>query len=265
MRIRILGTTAGGGIPCPFCSCEVCTDAQKKGILLSRCCISVNDSVLIDFPNEIRYIMVKHQLDLNRIFHIFFTHSHGDHFNPMDLTLNGSIKGTTSLSEEKPLEICGNKTVLQRIWRKDDPLCRLTELHPYEPREADGVTVTPIPANHDPHEECFTFVISEGEKHLFYCTDSGYPAKDVLDRLKEWKFCGVICECTNGLRPAPEGHMNLDKTDRLRRYFLENGLVRAETPWYLTHIYHKAYTGEFLEQAAQRGFLFPEEGQTLDF
>lgn len=265
MKIQILGTTAGGGIPCPFCSCEVCTDAIRKGRFFSRCCICVNDSVLIDFPNEIRYFMVKYRLDLNRIFHVFMTHSHGDHFNPMDLTLNRSIINTTSLSEERPLEICGSKTVLSRVWKKDDPLCRLTELHPYESRTAGGVTITPIPSNHDPREECFTFIISEGQKHLFYCTDSGYPPQDVLDKLKSWIFCGVICECTNGLLPSPEGHMNLEKVDLLRRHFSENGLLQGGAPWYLTHIYHKAYTGQFLQQAAELGFILPEEGQILNF
>lgn len=66
---------------------------------------------MIDFPIEIRYFIFKYGLDLQKIDAVFMTHSHGDHFNPMDLVMNYGI--STSKNEGSSLSVYANQNIIE--------------------------------------------------------------------------------------------------------------------------------------------------------
>lgn len=261
MKINFLGTSAGNGIPAPFCECEVCKSAIISKSMRSRCCICIDDHVLIDYPNEIRYFIIEHGLDLTKINSVFFTHSHGDHLNPMDLSLGFRI--TTRLSAENPLNIYANKMVFKKLdsWISDKNEYNRHKLRPFETYKVCDLDITPLPAKHDESEECFVFLISKGDKHLLYCTDSDILPNESRDFLCGYRLAFIALDCTWGVNEViNKGHMGLLQADEMRRYMLLNKISDNNTKWGLTHFSHRSFTPDFIKSAQEQGFLILNDG-----
>jgi len=80
MELIILGSGATQPPPRPYCECNVCKEARKKGIPYLRTgpSLFIKDvNVLIDTPGEIRLQLTREKI--KRVDAVFYTHWHPDH------------------------------------------------------------------------------------------------------------------------------------------------------------------------------------------
>lgn len=91
MKIKYLGTAAAEGWPGLFCHCESCEKARKLGgkNLRTRSQVVIDDTLLVDFPPDTYAHVLYQDLDLKDIRTLIITHSHQDHFYPLDLAMRG--------------------------------------------------------------------------------------------------------------------------------------------------------------------------------
>ena len=109
MKLQYLGTSAAEGWPAPFCACEACERARKRGgkDLRTRSQALVDDRILIDLPGDTLAHANQFAIDLSKVNHLLITHSHLDHFSAFDLhmRIDPYQKGTP------PLEVFCNDMV----------------------------------------------------------------------------------------------------------------------------------------------------------
>ena len=87
MEIQYLGTAAAEGLPALFCDCETCRRARDIGgkEVRTRTQSLVDGKILLDFPPDTYAHALRHSLRLGQIQHLLVTHSHMDHFFPVEL------------------------------------------------------------------------------------------------------------------------------------------------------------------------------------
>lgn len=87
MEIQYLGTAAAEGLPALFCGCEICNQARKAGgkEVRTRTQSLIDNKILIDFPPDTYTHAISYGLELGQIGHLLVTHSHMDHFFPVEL------------------------------------------------------------------------------------------------------------------------------------------------------------------------------------
>ncbi len=87
MELQYLGTAAAEGWPALFCDCRICRHARETGgkELRTRTQSLVDGKILIDFPPDTYAHALGYSLQLGKIKHLLVTHSHMDHFFPVEL------------------------------------------------------------------------------------------------------------------------------------------------------------------------------------
>jgi len=209
MRIQYLGTGAAEGFPALFCHCENCRLAHERGgrNIRSRSQALIDDNLLIDWPADALMHMRDNDIDYARISTLLITHTHGDHFYPVDLSMRRP--GYAHIDDCKPLDIYGSEDILPGIEKyavklpEDSP--NLIRVHTITPRvtfEADGYQITPLEAVHGT-EHPYVYVIEREKKTLLYAHDTDIFEDEVWDFIKSsgWHFDFVSMDCTEGTKP----------------------------------------------------------------
>ena len=82
-KLRFWGTSAGEGVPTPFCKCRVCEYARAHGgkDLRSRSCFRLDEKIMIDAGADFVPQSIKYNEDTFDVEHILYTHTHSDHYN----------------------------------------------------------------------------------------------------------------------------------------------------------------------------------------
>ena len=97
MKLTFLGTSAGEFYPAMWCECPYCEYARTHGgrNLRRHSCALLDDDVLIDFPSHAFLTAQALGLNLRKITTLMVTHSHLDHFDPLNLItrIHPSAKG----------------------------------------------------------------------------------------------------------------------------------------------------------------------------
>jgi len=242
MRIQILGTAAAEAWPALFCACDTCVRARAAGgkNFRSRSSIQIDDIYKIDLPPDTYHHVVTHGLDLSALAYLFFTHSHGDHFDIAEMEyfrppFAHNLKNT-------PVRIYGNSKVIGAIETRhmpSNPPFELTTLEPFIPIKAGNLTFTPIIAQHEPREQCLNYVVESDSASFLYASDSGEYKSDTLDYLYNRKLDLLIIECTQGTMPVPSTyHMSFDAVLRLRDKLIKSGTVKSDVRTVITHFSH---------------------------
>lgn len=278
MRLRYLGTAAAEGCPALFCTCPLCTAARQGGgrDVRTRSQVLVDDTLLIDFPADTyHHALSTPELNLPALRHLLITHSHADHFYPLDLGLRCS-----GFAAETPgmLTVYGSETVA-RGWEATRngeyaPFAELSErvrirvLEPYESFDAGGYTVTALPADHKRDELCLLYAIEKEGKRLLYANDTGIQLEDgVWEFLKGRRFDAVSMDCTAMDREVGRYHMGLPDNRALRTRLLELGAADGDTRFAVTHFSHFGGLthAELQRRAAACGFETAYDGMVLEF
>lgn len=278
MRLRYLGTAAAEGCPALFCTCPLCTAARRGGgrDVRTRSQALVDDALLIDLPPDTyHHALAAPELDLPGLRHLLITHSHADHFYPMELGLRcdgfaAGPQGTLTVycsetvarrwEEVREAEYGGFADLPERV--------RMRVLAPYETVDAGGYAVTALPADHKRGELCFFYAIEREGKRLLYANDTGLQLEQgVWDFLRGRRFDLVSMDCTAMDRRVGRYHMGLPDNAELRERLLELGAADGETRFVVTHFSHfGGLTHEELERrAAACGFTAAYDGMAVEF
>lgn len=278
MKITFLGTAAAEGWPAMFCRCEPCLKAMKAGgrNIRTRSQALVNDDLLIDFPADSLQHLQQNALDFSAVTTLIVTHSHFDHFVPVDLHLRNSAYFAHNLTADR-LELFGNERVLEILSEDQktyagEPVTEGLAVHParaWQPFRSGRYDVIPLLANHTTKENALNYVVSDGEKTLLYLHDTGLPFEETYDFLRERKIRAdlVSYDCTFGPGHHGATHLGLPACAAVRERLEEIGVSDENTLSVVNHFSHngKAIYDEIAPAAEQLGFLTAYDGMTVRF
>ncbi|MGC8666946.1 MAG: MBL fold metallo-hydrolase [Chthonomonadales bacterium] len=243
LDLLICGTSAAEAWPAIFCTCEACTRARRQGgkNRRTRAAYMLGDRVRVDFGPDTNCHQLHYNLDLGALEHILVTHSHDDHWSPMDL--NYRSPGFSDVPDHL-LTVWGNEAVERSLSEAcGTDLARLRlKFHRIEAfREADlgnGAVAIPVPAAHDPKELCVNYRLHVGGRTLLLGHDTGWYPEDT------WAFLGgvplhvVILDCTYGPVESCEGHMGCSYVVRARDELARRGALAPDARVIATHFSH---------------------------
>jgi phosphoribosyl 1,2-cyclic phosphate phosphodiesterase len=256
--MRFLGTAAAEGIPNPFCSCALCSNAREKGgrEIKTRAAFRVTDDVQIDFGPDSYMQSVFMGNDLLSLKDILITHAHDDHIAPFEINLVEMVYG--KLQHEINFYFTAeNYRMLQAL---DDlafegsngyftqRLKGMVDFHILQFNETyaiGDIYATPLKSTHksffDSMGANYLVALPDHRKFL-YAVDTGYYTEDTLERLQNERLDYLIIECTFGsawLAEDDNQHLNIMKCDALMSKMYRNNTITDHTKVYITHMNHK--------------------------
>lgn len=277
MEIQYLGTAAAEGWPAVFCDCDICRRARKLGgkELRTRTQAIVDRKILIDFPPDTYTHALKYSLQLGQIQHLLVTHSHMDHFFPVELIhrhehFGHNVKGM--------LYVYGNETVERAFYDavlidrfKMHPLeeaVRFIKLEPFADFMADGYHITPVLADHDKRENCFIYIIEKDGKCLLYGHDTGINlSQEAWNCIFSHKYDLVSLDATMGKKQIDGYHMGLPDDLTFIKMLEERGCIHHNTIKVMNHFSHNGgMTHEQLEAfGKEHGMIASYDGMKVLF
>jgi ribonuclease BN (tRNA processing enzyme) len=237
--VQFLGTGAAGWKP------STTTERRNSSVLL-------DGKVLIDLTVSVRDMLP----DDSHPEHIFYTHSHGDHYQPLEALKLGVKKVYVS-----DTWIDRAKSDFRRLASENKlPAPQFVTLKIGVPVTVEGLTFTPLPANHTTNfyeEQALIYLVEKGTTadrlgvRMLYATDtSGIMGKaarlagidshksDIPDR----PITAFIMEATMGLGHEEDfrlfNHSTPEVVARIARMLSRTKRYTppAGQPVYLTHI-----------------------------
>ncbi|MDX1934834.1 MAG: MBL fold metallo-hydrolase [Capsulimonadales bacterium] len=255
MRLFFLGTGAAEGLPALFCECAICREAKSRGgvEVRTRSTILIDDMIKIDLPPDTLHHVHRYpEMELSKLQHLLFTHSHDDHFAVRELQYLSPI---FALTRKEPLNVYATGEVIAKMLREMEHFferapIRFQSVIPYNEFAVGHLRVTPIVAHHREDELCLNYILSDGRKSVLYGCDTGWYDLPTWEFLERCRLDAVIMECGKGkVRGGYDGHLNVDEVFRMRCCLLEAGVLSEDAPFYLTHISH---TGLLLHEEMDR-------------
>lgn len=275
MKIKYLGTAAAEGIPALFCKCRVCENARKQRgkEIKTRSQALVDGKLLIDFPPDTYMHALYYDFALEDIRTCIVTHSHLDHLYERDLWCRNP--GIANNIEETPLDMYLTQngfnmtTDYVKNQRIPDTRVRAHLIEPFKPFEAEGYTVTPLKADHDPKANPVFFIIEKDGKAILYANDTGtYPTETV----EYLKTCGkhfdlVSFDCTNVFLNYRGNHMGIVENAEVKQMLIELGLCDENTIFVINHFSHNGggTHEEIVEEAKKYGFVVSYDSLEIEF
>ena len=277
MEIQYLGTAAAEGWPALFCSCEICKRARKIGgkELRTRTQAIIDGKLLVDFPPDTYTHALSYSLQLEQIQHLLITHSHMDHFFPVELLHRHEHFGHHAPGM---LYVYGNEAVEKTFYEavlidrfKVHPLddaVKFVRLEPFAGFMADGYHIIPVPADHDPRETCFIYIIEKDGKYLLYGHDTGLNlSREAWDCIYSYKYDLVSMDATMGKKQTKGYHMGLPDDIAFVKMLEERRCIHQNTVKVINHFSHNGeMTHEQLEKfAEEHGMTAAYDGMKVLF
>lgn len=245
MKIHFYGTGASEGFPALFCECESCKKARISGgkNIRTRTSLQIDDSVLVDFSPDTFAHTVYGGLNLTEINNLLITHSHQDHFYPLDIA--NILTPMAKTHEGRVLQIYGNSRVgevLNSTFKRcheSERKINFNEVQSYQRIQMDGYEVIPLRADHMPNEECLIYSISKSEKTVLCGFDTAMLTEEVWEAISSSYFDCVILDCTSINKDSFfAGHMGFGENVKIRKRMLEQKIAGEETVFVATHFAH---------------------------
>ncbi|MEF9959848.1 MAG: MBL fold metallo-hydrolase [Niameybacter sp.] len=277
MELKYLGTAAYEGFPGLFCECEACKMAESKGgkNIRTRTSMLINKDTLIDFSPDAYLHKLKYNLNLAKVRHFVITHSHSDHFNPLDLMARceGNYAHFDAENKGSVVGVYGNDKVkacldqaIQIEFGGNQSFIGYTQVVPFTTYEVGTLKVTPLLAQHQTDEQSLIYLIEEDGKTLLYGNDTGIFPEETFEYLKTVKLDVVSLDCTHGAKHrGGYGHLGLESCVEVKERLLEIGSATENTTFILTHFSHNGgLCHEDLEkQAKPYQFVVSYDGMEL--
>lgn len=275
MKIQYLGTAAAEGIPAVFCRCELCRQAMKQGgkEIRTRSQALIDGKLLIDFPPDTYAHALRFHIELGGIESLLLTHSHQDHYYPLEMILRGEPYAHNT---QGCLTMYGNSNVkrLYEIALAEENDCpsiseavsfrQMDCMTPFYTKE--GYLVTPLPAIHKENENCFIFLIEKDGKRIFYGNDSGFYVEDVWELLQGVHLDLISLDCTMAKYSGGYSHMGIEENVRAYKRFQDIGCADENTKVVVTHFSHNGeLSHSALEESVEPyGFIVAYDGLTIE-
>lgn len=275
MQLQYWGTAASEGWPALFCRCEACRKARALGgrNIRTRSQALLDDSVLLDFPADTYLHALQYNRDLSDIRHVLITHSHEDHFYPLDMILK--VPPYAHNQAEQKLNVYGNKTVIEMLMQAIRtcglPYNEVMEylqpitLQPFTSFAMDGYTVTALPADHIPHEDCYIYLIEKDGRVLLYAHDTGFFPASTWEYLRGKRIDLISIDCTFVTHSCRRNHLGLPEVVEIRQKLQEMGCVTPKSQFVINHFSHNipVLHDDLSAQAGKYGFLTAYDGMTV--
>ncbi|MDO4170845.1 MAG: MBL fold metallo-hydrolase [Lachnospiraceae bacterium] len=277
MEIQYLGTAAGEGWPALFCDCDICRYARKVGgrELRTRTQALIDGKLLIDFPPDTYEHALKHTLQLGKIKNLLITHSHMDHFFPVELIHRHEHFGHKT---EGVLHVYGNETT-QKIFYDAvlidrfqahplDDVVTFTVVEPFVDFTVDGYHVIPVAADHDKREKCLIYIIEKNDKCMLYGHDTGVNlSEQAWECIFNHQYDLISLDATMGWKQTPEYHMGIPNDIEFSNRLKEKGCLKLNTKIVINHFSHNGeMTHEQLELfAKEHGMIAAYDGMKVLF
>ncbi|GIP33636.1 MBL fold metallo-hydrolase [Paenibacillus sp. J2TS4] len=269
MKIHFLGTAAAEGWPALFCRCEYCHKARQLGgkNIRTRSSVIIDDTMKIDFPPDTYHHVLRDNIDLASVEHLFITHSHWDHLQQTDLEKR---MPTSAHGIDFPLHIYGHDLVMQSCKSVIDAKHERFELHhvlPFQNVQVDQNTcVTPLLADHGKHETCLLYFIEKNGKSILYGHDSGWFPSETWNWLEGRSFDLAILDCTNGPLPGRQNHQNIEAVIEMKEEFQQKGMLRKNGKVIATHFSHNGglLHHELEERFSPHGIIVAFDGMVYE-
>ena len=224
-------------------------DKREEGKLFRRWSSMVVDGTIMfdPGPHVLDYMEKNDRMDLlDNIKYVLVTHSHGDHLN-LD---------TVKFIVEKNPDICfwGNAQSMNGV---KDLVSNVNVVEFNKAFTIGKYTVTPYRGNHSPMiggEQTYLYGINDGEKEMFYGTDTAWLPTETWYAMKSHKFDCMIMEVTLGDvfgDPRIFEHNNIRMVEMMLETFRKSGVVKPEAKVIATHIAKGAQHGSH-EQLSNR-------------
>lgn len=276
MRIQYLGTAAAEGWPAPFCHCLRCEGARKmKGRnYRSRPQVLINDDLLMDYGPDTFYHSHVYDIDMDKVKTVLLTHSHSDHFHPLDLILR--VPPYAFGQNQEIMQLFGNESCEKMFEdvasgpeapENFSQYVQFNRAEAFVPFSHRGYEVLPLKAVHVPDEKCLLYAVRCPDgKRFFYGNDTGSVCEETWNAVKNWRFDLVSLDCTMGTGSSCYSHLCLADDSAIRRKMIESGLADEETVFVVTHFSHGCAPlhDELSALASAEGFLTAYDGMTLE-
>lgn len=248
MKLLYLGTAAAEGWPAPFCHCDNCKAARiKKGKnIRSRPQVLINNDLLMDYGPDTFSHSLQYDLNLDLVKTVLLTHSHSDHFHPLDLILRADPYAYGQDSEA--MRLYGNEKCRQMyedlLVNSEAPehladFVSFSEVHAFSPFLSGKYQILPLKAVHDPRENCLLYAVTDDcGKTIFYGNDTGAICPETWEAIRPLHFDLVSLDCTMGTGSTYIGHLNLEACFAIREQMLQAGCADDTTTFVITHFSH---------------------------
>jgi phosphoribosyl 1,2-cyclic phosphate phosphodiesterase len=272
MELTILGTAAAEAWPAPFCRCDACQTARRRGgpEIRSRAGALVDNDLKIDFGPDTVSQLQRTGRDLCDLRTLVFTHDHSDHLVPSELEWSGGV--FTNTPPEVPIAVYGNGRVLDLIAAafptpEKQNLDLREPLRPLEPVTTDtGDTILPLPADHAPDALLLRITRADGTT-LFWGHDSGLYPPATLEALSDGTVLSLAVFDTTygGIRGANRGHMGVDGVILMVDTLRQRGAITERTVCVATHFSHNGglLHPQLVEAFLPHGILVAYDGIVL--
>lgn len=277
MEIQYLGTAAAEGCPALFCDCETCKRAREVGgkELRTRTQSVVDGKILIDFPPDTYTHALNNSLQLGHIQHLLVTHSHMDHFFPVELVHRHEHFGHNA---KGILHVYGNEAVEKAFYDavlidrfKVHPLdeaVKFVRLEPFADFMADGYHIIPVPADHDKREISFIYIIEKDGKCLLYGHDTGMNlSEEAWECIYSHKYDLISLDATMGMKQIDGYHMGLPDDIAFAKMLEEHGSIHPNTVKVINHFSHNGEMthGQLESFAKENGMIAAYDGMKVLF
>lgn len=179
---------------------------------------------------------------------IFYTHSHGDHYNP-SAALKAGVRKVYLSHTWYDIAVREFKKAAEELGL-DRP--EIVPLFIGQPQHVEGLKVTPLPASHatsNAFEQTQIYLIEKNDARVLYATDTaGIPAiaarlagLDAHDRAGK-PITGLIMEATMGMEHHDDfrifAHSSVGDVERIAKVLHQTGryVPLSGEPVYLTHM-----------------------------
>ncbi|MBN2472633.1 MAG: hypothetical protein JXN59_18055 [Anaerolineae bacterium] len=280
MRVTILGSGGGLGIPNPFCHCANCQAARATGgrSLRNAPAVLVNDDLLIDCGPDVINSVRQSGLLLTCLRTLVITHRHSDHLDPWFLWARGGVDQTelpllTVYAPQDTIDYVMGFYREMMGWEQARLETRTRTLWrpvlPGTTRIAGRYRLHFFPAVHgDETMEALLVGVKDARSAYLHLYDTGPLPEATWDALAAHRFDLAALDASIGRQQDYHntGHMTgpqvIETVARLR----ESGILTPEGVALATHLVHQATGTHDSEVAyyAPHGVQVAYDGLTLE-
>ncbi len=225
VKLILLGTGAGPGVPAYYCDCVACQEARKNSRLArtrsGAVILTGKENILIDASPDLRFQLIKE--GIKSLDSVFISHWHYDHFGGL-----GDLEFYVKLKRKKPLKLFLPPESVENFFGTYAFLEDVFEINSWcfgEKYFYEDVTLTPLPAIHGIQTAGFYL---EGRSRIAYFTDTAGLSLEVMNQLRGLDM--LICDATfYGENWYPNSHMSTLEAIRLGKEIKAKKIV-------LTHL-----------------------------
>lgn len=205
---KILGTSAGPGVPAFYCHCPGCLEARQNPQFARTRTSAFLDAgankILLDAGPDIRCQMIRESIP--EIDTIFLTHWHADHYSGL-----GEFEYYVRLHTLKPIILYMPGSAVEEFERTYPDLVGVFRIIPWSYHQKytfEHISITPLPANHG--IETAGFLVESGKSRIAYFPDTAGLSNTCITALQEVDY--LFCDATlHGENWYPASHMTVEQ------------------------------------------------------